>query len=89
MDKSQVEEGRTDLLERLSRDMGCQYLSDLRGMKHGAQCRLVLSKIPADDYTVKTWNDAIYYITGKNKVYSTAQEARMELIGWLENGNKK
>lgn len=89
MDENQVKSSKTDLLERLSSGMGCQYLSDLRGMAHTAQCRLILAEIPAEEYSVKTWSDAIYYITGEKTVYSTPQEARMKLIGWLENKNKK
>ena len=89
MENKREENGRTDLLEKLSARMNCQYLSDLRGTRRKNQCRSVLAEIPASDYTVKTWNDAIYYITGEKTDYSIAEDAKNGLICRLEKKNSK
>ncbi|MDK2968242.1 hypothetical protein [Lacrimispora sp.] len=74
---------REGLLERISSELGCMYLSDLRGATAKGKFRFIVSDIPAMDYSVKVWQDALYYITGIKENFSTAEQAKQRLLEYL------
>ena len=74
---------REGLLERIASELGCMYLSDLRGSTGKARFRIVVSDIPAIDYSVKVWQDALYYITAIEENFSTAEQAKQRLLEHL------
>lgn len=71
---------RSGLLERIAADSGCMYLSDLRNCISKRCCRFVIAEIPADDYTVQVWEDAINYMTGTKEDFKSAEEAKQRLL---------
>lgn len=74
-----------DLLDRLTILTQCAYISDLRGMN----CRRSISKavrlISAKDYSLKEWNDAVFYITSKKVHFKCVEEARKELLDLMKD----
>ncbi len=84
-------ENRTDkdiyasdgLLDRIAAESGCMYLSDLRGCIFKGRCRFVVAGIPATDYPVKVWQDAVRYMIGKEENFNTAEEAKQRLLKYL------
>ena len=75
---------RTDLLEEIAAEMGCQYLSDLRDTEHRKLCCKVILQISVPDYTTAAWNDAYSYITGGTAAFDNSEEAKARLLTWLE-----
>ena len=69
------------LLEYLSYQAGCAYLSDLRYISGWRRARLarVLEEIPAEAADLRAWNDALEYLAGAQPE-PTAETARMRLI---------
>lgn len=71
------------LLDRIASEAGCMYLSDLRGSTAKGGFRFVVSDIPATDYSLEVWQDALYYITGIEENFNTAEEAKQRLLEYL------
>lgn len=69
------------LLELLSVQMGCRYLSDLRFLSPEQRCRLAqkLTALPAREDKVRDWNAALTYLSGAPPEKS-AQAAKEHLI---------
>lgn len=63
------------LLELLAFKTGCMYLSDL----HRADClyriQNAVSAISPEEYSLWEWNDAVYYITGKESFFRSQKRA--------------
>ena len=72
------------LLEYLSYQAGCAYLSDLRYISGWRRARLarVLEEIPAETADLRTWNDALDYLAQAGPE-QTAETARARLIAAL------
>ena len=73
------------LLNTLSKQMGCVYLSDLRFLDTLQHRRLVeiLKYISVEDFELREWNDALYYFTGINQPKPDAEQSKAALITWL------
>lgn len=71
---------KAGLLDRIAAESDCMYLSDLRSGISKRNCRLVISGIPAADYSRKVWKDAACYITGTEEDFKTAEEAKQWLL---------
>lgn len=69
------------LLEYLSYQAGCAYLSDLKYIDSWQRARLarVLEKIPAGAADLRTWNDALDYLA-QAPPEQAAEDARALLI---------
>ena len=68
-----------ELLECLAQKAGCRYLSDLRYLSPWEQFHLTMElvQIPAEAFSLKSWNDALAYLAG------LAPEAKERLIWQL------
>lgn len=71
------------LLDRIAAETGCMYLSDLRNCAFRKRCRLVISGIPASDYHVSVWAEAVDYMIGTEEDFKTASEAKQRLLECL------
>lgn len=77
--------GGTSLLDLLTVQMGCDYLSDLRFLDSTRRAALAekLKRLPAEVSSLRDWNDALQYLTGDGIPRATAEEARAALIAGL------
>lgn len=72
------------LLEYLSFQAGCMYLSDLRLAEtfpligHALQC------VQVSKYDLREWTDAVWYITGEKQMFQTSEEAFCYLLEYLQ-----
>lgn len=71
------------LLEYLALHAGCMYLSDLRHPENMIQMKNIVRDIECGQYSVWEWNDAVYYITGREGDFQTQKEAKDFLIMYL------
>ena len=71
-----------ELLECLAQKAGCGYLSDLRYLSPWEQFHLSreLLHVPSEAFSLKTWNDALAYLTGLSQQAdaSAAKETLMK-----------
>ena len=74
---------KAGLLDRIAAESGCMYLSDLRSYVFKERCRFALAQIPAADYPVKVWEDAVCYMIGTAEVFRTAEEAKQRILEYL------
>ncbi|MDR2023267.1 MAG: hypothetical protein LBQ71_08485 [Hungatella sp.] len=85
-DDNRIEKGKNaglGLLDRIAANSGCMYLSDLRNYISIRCCRFVVAEIPAEDYPVKVWGDALSYMTGTVEDFKTAEEAKQRLLEYF------
>lgn len=75
---------KIDLLDALSIQADCMYLSDLHHLNDWQRTRLIraLEQTPSDAAELREWNDALEYLTGARSCAS-AEEARAALIAGL------
>ena len=75
---------KIDLLEALSIQADCTYLSDLKHLDGLHRARLVraLERVPPDAAELREWNDALEYLTGAQP-HANAEQARAALIAGL------
>lgn len=83
-----IEKGKpvkASLLDLMSIQMGCDYLSDLRLLDHTRRAELAekLGKLPARDADLHDWNDALHYLIGDGRPRATAEQAKSALIAGL------
>lgn len=73
------------LLDLLTLQMDCVYLSDLRSLDGCQRSRLAhrLEQLPALGEELRDWNDALEYLTGASPE-RTAQAAKARLIALLD-----
>ena len=73
-----------DLLDLCACRLGCQYLSDLRGLQGWQRAQLagVLRDVAAWEAPLREWNDALDYLTGAPPE-NTAQAAKERLVSLL------
>lgn len=62
------------LLDLLAAKAGCLVLSDLK-FKSLIEIQYLLRKIHENDFSLKEWNDAVQYLTGKKIRFSTQKQA--------------
>ena len=74
---------KVGLLDRIAAESGCMYLSDLRNCISKRRYRNVVAKIPATDYPVKVWEDAVRYMTGTEEDFKTAEAVKQRLLELL------
>lgn len=69
------------LLDLLTLQMNCAYLSDLRGLDGGQRVMMAhrLERLEAKAEDLRDWNDALEYLTGASPE-ETAQAAKERLI---------
>lgn len=72
---------KIDLLEALSIQADCTYLSDLKHLAGLRRARLVraLERVPPDAAELREWNDALAYLSAEPS-QETPQAARERLI---------
>lgn len=76
------------LLDAMSSQMGCAYLSDLR-FGDGTQRGILAGKlenIPATAADLRDWNEALEYLTGDSRPMADAEQAKAALIAALAGG---
>lgn len=71
------------LLDRIAFESGCMYVSDLRNCTITSHCRIAVTIIPASDYPVKVWEDAVYYMIGIEEKFETSEQAKTRLLEYL------
>lgn len=76
---------RQSLLELLSIQMGCMYLSDLRFLSLEQRQYLAqkLNQLTPREEDIGDWNDALTYLTGASRE-ETAQAAKEQLVKLLQ-----
>ena len=72
---------KIDLLDALSIQADCRYLSDLKYLDEWQRMRLAreLERVPSDAADLKEWNDALQYLS-RDAPQKTAEAARERLI---------
>lgn len=78
------------LLDSMTVQMGCAYLSDLRFLSGLQRRRLAkkLSRIPPREEDLRDWNDALEYLTDLPPE-KTCSEAKSKLIEQLYGSGKR
>lgn len=73
------------LLDVMSIQMRCDYLSDLRFLNGGQRALLAqkLERLTAKAEDLPDWNDALQYLTGDSQPRATAAQAKAALIAGL------
>ena len=69
-----------ELLLVLSEGIGCMYISDLRYVEDKGRINSKLKQLPPQDFPIEQWNDAVKYLTGQDKTFDSAIEAKEFLI---------
>lgn len=69
-----------ELLLVLSEGIGCMYISDLRYVEDKGRINSKLKQLPPQDLPIEQWNDAVKYLTGQDKTFDSAIEAKEFLI---------
>ncbi len=67
---------KEELLEVLAAHAGCQYLSDLHLPWAVVSLADVLPALPAERFSLWQWNDAVQYIAGVSRSFSSKEEAK-------------
>lgn len=67
------------LLEALSKEIGCTYLSDLHETENRREVLRAMRKVSVGRYSIQAWNDAVWYITGIQSELSSERAAREKL----------
>ncbi|MFR9310059.1 hypothetical protein [Hydrogeniiclostridium mannosilyticum] len=73
-----------DLLEFLTYQSGCDFLSDLHDPENSSFVYKAIYRIEPEQFSLKEWNEAARYITGRNVAFCSRREAYRFL---LKNGN--
>lgn len=77
------------LLDMLSYEVGCMYVSDLHNDQLLPLIRHVILKIDENNYNIQEWYELIYYITGQRVSFLHQNEAKDYLVNYCENYKKK
>ena len=70
------------LLDELSQQMGCSYLSDLHDCVayKSKQLKDEIKAIPAERYSLREWQDTATYLGLTGEAYRTPEEARNAIL---------
>ena len=71
-------ESNKGLLEYIAEKTDCTFLSDLHQTEH-EEIEKVLIRLDIETYSLKEWNEAVCYLTGRLHDFST-KEAAMAYI---------
>jgi len=63
-----------ELLELILQKAGLQYISDLSNGIERNSVRRAVKEIPYDQYELKEWREAVYYLTGGKVELHTQKE---------------
>lgn len=74
------------LLEYLSSECGCMFLSDLRRSNVRFKLDRPLQKVKEDIYSLPEWQEAVSYILGNAPEFSTVTEAKEYLLEQIRLG---
>lgn len=74
------------LLEYLSSECGCMFLSDLRRSNVRFKLDGPLEKVEEDSYSLSEWQEAVYYILGNAPEFSNVNEAKKYLLEQIRLG---
>ena len=69
------------LLDQLAELAGCEYLSDLRQPELSSNVSCAVSMLNPEDFSLKEWIDAAYYIAKTTHSFGNAEEIK----AFLEN----
>lgn len=72
-----------ELLEQLTIQTGCVYLSDLKYLSNNDLLKEFVKETEPTKYDIHEWNDAIKFLTGKTAAFSTPQDAKDYLVKML------
>ncbi|MDO4315980.1 MAG: hypothetical protein Q4C45_09395 [Oscillospiraceae bacterium] len=75
------------LLDHVAEQTGSVCLSDLRNVECRCLCAC-LGELPAEAYSLWEWTDAVQYLTGAEKCFSSRSEARDFLLRMLDAAAK-
>ena len=80
---------RPSLLDYLSWECGCEFMSDLHYMKE-EQLSRVLAKIPEDVFSEREWMDTFSYLTGQKELETKEKKSvKTVLMEKLREGKKE
>lgn len=74
------------LLEYLSSECGCMFLSDLRRSNVRFKLDEPLEKVKEDLYSLSEWQEAVCYILGNAPEFSNTNEAKKYLLEQIRLG---
>ena len=76
---------KRDIFERLTTDIGCREISDLKFLTWGDRMLLagLIFHIPVHDASLAAWDDLFTYLTGRQGKHLTAAAAKRALINAL------
>jgi hypothetical protein len=69
-----------DLLEMLSFQTGCMFLSDLKKPHNLSFIRRALKHIEPSCYSLWEWEDAVRYLTGEKKEFATYADVKAYVL---------
>ena len=75
-----------ELLQLLADQAGCMIISDLHNPDKAELLAEILPALPAEQYTLWAWNDAVEYITGQTKQFDTPAAAKAYLRRYCAGG---
>jgi len=76
-----MQEREEMLLDRIWREVGCLYLSDLHlGGYFSEQAAEAVSRIPAEEFPANEWREAFCYLTGEETDCRGARALRRKLL---------
>ena len=64
-----------NLLDDIYSETGCMYLSDLHHPQILPVIGNIVQHLDVEFYSLREWNDAVSYITGKNVSFETKKQA--------------
>lgn len=70
----------TNLLDTIHQVVGCLYLSDLHTGFYDQEIKKAVKMLAADMYSLKDWEEAVFYITRKSYECRDIKEAQ-SLLG--------
>ena len=70
------------LLDCLIQLVGCNYLSDMHSDEYIPFVCKAVSQLNEDDYSVREWNDAVYYITKVKREFKDPTDAKAFIEEW-------
>ncbi len=69
-----------ELLLVLSEKTCCMYLSDLKYVADKSRIKSEIEQLLPQDFSLAQWNDAVKYLTGQDKTFDSAIDAKEFLI---------
>ena len=69
-----------ELLLALAEKSGCMYLSDLKFIKDTSRIKFELERLQPREFSLEQWNNAIVYLTGQKKAFSSPNAAKNFLL---------